>query len=142
MLNSVPFPLNPKQLKALNDVGSNLGKNSHIGKQAVLIAKFYFQSRYNNPTFDETSKGADLWVIYDGKKEDYEIKGTTDSKIAFGKLKVSSQNCHDNLKERGQTLLRICNIGKPVVDLYFLKHGRDFTMVHEPRWSVKRINKT
>jgi hypothetical protein len=142
MLEPITFLLNSKQLKALKGIGSNIGKNSHIGKQAVLIAKFYFQSIYNNPTFDETSKEADLWVIYDDKKEDYEIKGTTDPKIAFGKLKVSSQKCYDNLKERGQILLRICNIGKPVVDLYFMKYGKDFTMAPEDRWSVKRIKTT
>lgn len=132
------FTLTDKQLDELRIKYPNLGKNSHVGKLAVEIAKLYFKEKYSNTKFIENENGVDLSVLYDTLQEDFEIKGTVDPNIAFNKLKVSSVHCYDKLVD-GQTLLRICNIGKQEVQLYFMKYNEDFTMIPEPRWSVKKL---
>ncbi|MEM5563954.1 hypothetical protein WNY78_02510 [Psychroserpens sp. AS72] len=137
-MKSVTFKLNNKQFSLLNSQFSNIGKNSHIGKLAVEIAKLYFQDKYVMPNFKENINGVDLSVINNNSQEDYEIKGTADFNIAFNKLKVSSQPCHDKLVN-GQILLRICDIGKQEVKLHFMKYNEDFTMEPELRWSVKKL---
>lgn len=137
-MTSVNFKLSNEQLDELSNKFPNIGKNSHVGKLAVEIAKLYFNQKYSNPKFIENVNGVDLSVEADNIQEDFEIKGTSDSNIAFNKLKVSSQTCHDKLVD-GQTLLRICNIGKQEVILHFMKYNEDFTMIPEPRWSVKKL---
>ncbi|WP_283637076.1 hypothetical protein [Aquaticitalea lipolytica] len=135
---SKKFKLTNEQLIELTNKFPNTGKNSHVGKLAVEIAKLYFQEKYINPEFNEKIKGVDLSVLINNKQEDYEIKGTVDSNIAFDKLKVSGKPCYDKLVN-GQILLRICDIGKQEVKLHFLKFNEDFTMIPEPRWSVKKV---
>jgi len=82
--------------------------------------------------------GADLWVTTNGTTEAYEIKGTVDRDISWSKLKVSSRNCHDALVA-GMTLIRVTGIGEAKMQLHFMKYGKDFSLVSEPRWSVKPI---
>lgn len=137
-MTTIHFKLSEEQLSLLNNKYSNVGKNSHVGKLAVDIAKFYFQSKYSDPEFIENKNGIDLTVLNNNEQEDFEIKGTADSKIAFGKIKVSSQPCYDKLVN-GQILLRICNIGNQEVNLHFMRYDEDFTMTPEPRWSVKKL---
>jgi len=137
-MTTINFKLTNEQLNKLSVKFPNIGKNSHVGKLAVEIAKLYFQDKFVFPDFKENVNGIDLSVIYNGKQNDYEIKGTVDSNIAFNKLKVSSQACHDKLVD-GQTLLRICSIGKQEVIMHFMKYNEDFTMIPEPRWSVKKL---
>lgn len=118
----------------------NMGKNSHVGYVAVKIVELYFKSLDSNVHFSKGTKGADLEVNYLGLTEYFEIKGTADPNICWQKLKVSSQTCHDALKN-GMTLIRVVNVGTLTPILYFMKYGEDFNLIPEPRWAVTQIKK-
>ncbi len=132
------FITTKEQQTVLSQNNSNLGKNADVGKIAVEIAKLYFKREYNSPSYIENNNGIDLTVSWGASVEEYEIKGTVDPNIAFSKLKVSSQRVHDKLVN-GLTLLRVCNISKEEIVLHFMKYNEDFTMIPEPRWSVKKM---
>jgi hypothetical protein len=136
-MKTVNYKLTTKQIDKLHLSKPNFGKNADVGKIAVEIAKLYFEREYNSPSFIENNNGVDLTVSWGAMVEEYEIKGTVDPYIAFSKLKVSSQRVHDKLMN-GLTLLRVCNIGKKEIVLHFMKYNEDFTMIPEPRWSVKK----
>lgn len=114
------------------------GKNSDIGKMAIEVVKLYFKSLDSTVEFQLGKNGADITVLLDGKKTDYEIKGTQDSSISYNKLKVSSLSCHNALIN-GMEIIRVTNIRKCDMKISFLKHGIDFLLVEEPRWAVKKI---
>jgi hypothetical protein len=132
------FTIPEKEYKRLQGAYSNRGKNSHVGKYGVEVVSIYLKSLGGTNIILEPQKGADLSVELNNKVVLYEIKATTDKKVAFGKLKVSSVFCYDSLKN-GMVLIRVSKIGEQTVDIYFLKHGIDFNMVPEPRW---RLSKT
>ena len=131
----VTFEISPSELDRLKALYPKEGKSADVGRFAEAVAKLYLSSIKPGVEFQKGTDGADLKMIYDGIVEQYEIKGTSDSKIAWSKLKVSSQRCYESLKN-GLTLLRVTNIGKPVMKLYFLKFGEDFDLVVEARWAV------
>lgn len=137
-MKSFPFKLSQQQFDRIKRNYPNTGKNSHIGHSAEMIVKFYFESNYVDVTFPHGVDGADITITYDGKTENFEIKGTADSNISWSKLKVSSKACHDALVS-GMTMIRVTNIGQKNVELHFLKYGEDFTLVPEDRWAIKRI---
>lgn len=136
----VDFKITKKQLKHLLE-NSKDGKNSDIGNMAIEVVKLYFQSIDALAIFENGSDGADLVLLSKGKKTNYEVKGTQDAKIAFGKLKVSSQKSHDALVA-GMELIRVTNIREQAMKIHFLKHGEDFILKEEPRWAIKPIRKT
>lgn len=131
------FLITNEQKEKLLEEFQNLGNNRDIGRQAVEIAKLYFLSKYNRPTFITNKDRIDLSVVLDETIENYEIKGTVDKNIAWSKLKVSSQNCYENLK-KGMSIIRISNIGNVDVTLFFMKYNEDFNLIPEPRWSVRK----
>ena len=114
------FSINQDQLKDLLTLYPNTGKNSDVGKLAVELAKLYFLSINGSTTFITNKNGIDLSATINGVVENFEIKGTADNSIAWNKLKVSSQNCHD-LLINGMTLIRITNVGRvaPYKGLWF-----------------------
>jgi hypothetical protein len=131
------FSITKEQLTDLLKLYPNTGKNSDVGKIAVEIAKLYFLSLNAETSFITNRNGIDLSLTIDGQIEYYEIKGTADIDISWNKLKVSSQNCHDNLVN-GMILIRITNIGSTEMILHFLKYEEDFMLIPESRWSVVR----
>lgn len=131
------FSITEDQLNNLLTLYPNTGKNSDVGKLAVELAKLYFLSKNGSTTFITNKNGIDLSASINGVVENFEIKGTADNSIAWNKLKVSSQNCHD-LLINGMTLIRITNVGSTEMTFYFLTYKVDFELVHEPRWSVIR----
>jgi hypothetical protein len=139
-MTKVNFSISDEQLNDLFTLYPNIGKNSDVGKLAVEVAKIYFLSLNAITTFVTNKNGIDLTVEVNGIKEKYEIKGTADKNISWSKLKVSSQNCYDNLVN-GMTLIRITNIGSTAMIFYFLKYQEDFELIPEPRWSVIRNKK-
>ncbi|GAB2524766.1 hypothetical protein [Spirosoma aerophilum] len=132
------FKLSLNELNELLALYPNLGKNSHVGNIAVRVVEKYFLYLDPNSTFKTGTRGADLEVYYSGKIEYFEIKGTTDSTIAWPKLKVSSKACFDALVN-GMQLIRVTNIGSLDMQLHFMKYGEDFTLIPEDRWSVVKI---
>lgn len=129
------FSITQEELDILLKQYPNTGKNSDIGKFAVEIAKRYFLSINQSTTFTINRNGIDLSTNLDGIVENYEIKGTAGNTMCWNKLKISSQYCHDQLVN-GMTVIRITNIGFKDMVVYFLKHGEDFKLIPEPRWSV------
>tara|TARA_B100000508_G_scaffold91658_2_gene71436 strand:+ start:827 stop:1243 length:417 start_codon:yes stop_codon:yes gene_type:complete len=133
------FEISDSELKLNKKLYPNLGKNSHVGNQGVAIAISYLKEK-GATDIQIPKSGPDIEAVLEGKKIQYEIKATVDDKIAYSKLKVSSNQCYELLKS-GMELMRICKVGQSKVSIYFLKFGEDFELVHEPRFRVKRIKK-
>ena len=140
-MEKILFAISEEQLKSLLVDYPNLGKNSHVGNIAVKVVELYFSSIDPAAQFTAGINGADLTISHQGKTEDFEIKGTADKDISWSKLKVSSQACHDALVN-GMRIARVTNIGNTDMELFFMKHGEDFTLVAEPRWSLTKFKKT
>ncbi|NNV57197.1 hypothetical protein [Limnovirga soli] len=136
-MKSVSFEIPTEQLNKLLEMYPNKGKNSDVGNIAVMVAELYFKSLDPDSIF--TRGSIDLQVTSKGRTENYEIKGTEDADIAWAKLKVSSRQCYDELVA-GMILIRVTNIRNAKVILHFMKYGEDFTMVEEPRWSIKKVS--
>jgi hypothetical protein len=132
------FKIESNQLAEIISKNPNLGKNSHIGNLAVKIVELYFQSLDSNATFVLNKKGIDLEVNYLGKIEQYEVKGTVDKDISWGKLKVSSLPCYNSLVN-GLPIIRVTNVGSTNPRLTILKFNEDFKLVEEPRWRLSKI---
>jgi hypothetical protein len=117
-------------------------ESSRIGKMlceqaAVEICKIHLMRRDPGASFLPPGKGADLRVrSNDGTETDIEVKGTEATGITWAQLKVSSQQSHDRLKA-GMPIYRVTGIRSGRIALYVMKHGVDFEMVPEPRWSVR-----
>lgn len=135
-MNILDFSITQKQLKNLLTLYPNTGKNSHVGKIAVEVAKLYFLSINDQYTFLVNKNGVDLSVMVNGQNENYEIKGTADKNIGWNKLKVSSYKCYKRLVDEKMPIIRITNIGSKDMTLYFLKFGEDFELNPEARWAV------
>jgi hypothetical protein len=113
-------------------------KNSDIGSIAVEIVKDYFLFLDpNNQFIIGRNNEPDLIVVNGEKVREYEIKGTKDNKLAFNKIKISSQYCYRKLIE-GMEIIRVTDIGKQSVSLHFLKNNIDFVMEPEDRWKIKK----
>lgn len=134
----IDFTVPNKQFQQLQENYPNKGKNGDIAKITVEIVKLYFQSTNGNVIFKKAQNGGDVIVNIGGVETEYEIKGTEDPDLAFSKLKVSSTQSYDALV-KGMILIRVTNIRQRNVTLHFLKCGIDFTLHHEPRWSVKQV---
>jgi hypothetical protein len=137
---SYDFEISNEQLNYLLSIHPNTGKNWDIGNIAVKIVEMYFRDRHPNATFLKGTKGADIEVCYDGKREQFEVKGTADCFVAWSKLKVSSQDCYECLIQ-GMILIRVTSIGSLKMKLHFMKYGDDFTLEKEVRYAVKPVRK-
>jgi hypothetical protein len=116
------------------------GKNSHIAEKAVEIIKRYFQSINPAVQFETGTKnsGYDLKVIFEGKVEFYEIKGTEKNHFAWSDIRVSSIASSDAIKN-GLVIIRVMNVGNKDIKIAYLKHGDHFSLVEEPRWRISKI---
>lgn len=114
--------------------------SSDIGKRAVEIVKLHYLSQHPGCTFVRPPLGADLAVVIDGGAPiAFEIKGTADGHIAWPQLKCSSKTSHALLVSGGAVVLRVTNAfgEEPVV--FELRHGTDFLLEPEARWTFKAI---
>jgi hypothetical protein len=103
---------------------------------AVEVSKIQLSRTHPGAVFVSPTKGADLRVrLSSGVELDVEVKGTESAGIAWGQFKVSSQHSHDVLKT-GIPVYRVTEIGSQVAKIFIMRHGVDFEMTHEPRWSV------
>lgn len=134
----IKFEIPQREFKRLEREFAYEGKSSDIGHYALEIVRLYFESKGMKVELDRSREGADIVVGAGHHKVKYEVKGTQDSSIAFSKIKVSSTKSHKAL-EQGLVMIRVTNIRKREVTLYFLKCGTHFELVQEPRWSVKKI---
>lgn len=112
--------------------------NRDVGQMATEIVADYLTNKIPDAKIRPGSNGADLELSLDDKVELLEVKGTTANTISWPKIKVSSKNCHDSLKQ-GMTMVRVINTHTKYPKLYLLKYGRDFELAHEDRWSVHPV---
>ncbi len=133
------FEISNEVLSPLKEKYPLKGKNSHIGKIAVEIAVLYFKSIYPYAEFSFNVNGVDLSLHCNDTVRLFEVKGTEDNNISFLKLKVSSQQCHDLLKNGTVSIMRITNIGESIMKIYFLHYGTHFVLKPEVRFSVNKI---
>lgn len=109
---------------------------------ALLVCRPYLRRVRPGVTFVAPSKNADLRVQVPGELDfDIEVKGTEKTGVAWGQLKVSSQQSHD-LLVGGMLLYRVTGIRSNPVTIFILRRGIDFEMSPEPRWSVHTPRKT
>ncbi len=136
----VPFEflLNDDDFQIVSKVHSKIGHNGSISKAAVEIVKCYYRSLNPKVIFDKGIQGSDIKITIDGSSECFEIKGTEKDDIDWTSLRVSSNQSHD-LLVGGLRIIRVCGVGQRLVQLYYLQHGRDFTLVEEPRWRIQRL---
>jgi len=135
------FTLSDEQLSVLTTRYPNRGKNSDIGKLAVEIVKLYFLSINIDTEFEIGGRNKpDICVILEDSISEYEVKGTESVDVSFNLLRVSSRFCYERLI-KGMEMIRVTGIGRRQVGLHFLKYGEDFTMIPEPRWTVRPVRK-
>jgi hypothetical protein len=120
----------------LSAVEHDLISGMSTADAALELCRIHLRRVHPGVTFITPSRGADLRVrVPAGPEFDLEVKGTEKTGVAWSQFKVSSQQSHD-LLVKGIPLYRITEIGSRQVKIFIMKHGADFEMAHEPRWSV------
>jgi hypothetical protein len=132
----IPFILQYNDFKRLTEAYPNMRSNHDIGNFGVEVVKLYLESIGGSNVLMEVDK-IDIQATLNGKRIKYEVKSTAKADITFNNLKVSSPKDFKSIKE-GMEIIRVCKVGKQTLDLYFLKYGKDFTLVQEPRWRLKK----
>jgi hypothetical protein len=112
-----------------------------IGKRAVEIVKYHFKNQSPGCQFLAPPAGADLAVLLCGAAapEIFEVKGTADRDIAWQKLKASSKPSHALLTNGSAAVLRVTDVFGQAPVVHELRHGTDFLLEPEVRWTFKRI---
>ncbi len=111
-------------------------KAMSTAQAALELCRIHLRRIHPGVTFGTPSMGADLRARVPGGTEfDLEVKGTEKPDVAWSQFKVSSQQSHD-LLVAGLPLYRISGVGSRQVKILIMKHGADFEMSPEPRWSV------
>ena len=125
-----PLRLGPRQ-------ASEIASLSTTAKKAVEIAKIYLKRKYPAGSLIKPKKGADLAIRTNGRRIDFEVKGTLDESIALDKLKVSSKASHDLLRS-GIKVLRIMDVRARTPKVAEMKCGVHFRLKREPRWRAAK----
>lgn len=137
MIRKETFKLSNKDFKVLKDRYPNMGSNHDIGDFGVNVVKLYLESIGATEVKLESDK-IDIKAMINGELVKYEVKSTVKPEITFNNLKVSSSKDFKLIKE-GMEVIRVCKVGQQALNLYFLKHGKDFKLVEEPRWRLAKI---
>lgn len=117
------------------------GGSNQIGRRAVAVVKIALARRSPGCSCFDGTCGADLDVVFaDGTRAQYEVKGTSSEGLAWAQFKVSSQASHDILVSGQAVVLRVTKVFSRSPEIYELRHGTDFTLVPEPRWSAKPVS--
>lgn len=133
----VSFKLSDKDFEKLKEDYPNMRNNHDIGNFGVNVVKLYLESVGATNVCIEKDK-IDIQAKINGKLVKYEVKSTVKSNITFNNLKVSSKKDFGLIKD-GMEIIRVCKVGQQCLNLYFLKHGKDFKLVEEPRWRLSKI---
>lgn len=140
MSDVVHFELSEYDFNRLNEAYPNLRNNHDIGNFGVQVVKLYLESvGYTQVRINE--KKVDIEGTLNNVVVKFEVKSTVKSDISYGCLKVSSPKDYKSLTQDNMEIIRVCNVGQKIVDLHFLKHGIDYTLVIEPRWRLQKIKK-
>lgn len=137
-MDSFRVKLTAAELTELNTRFPPSRGSSDIGKRAVEIIKCHFRGRHPSYRFADPPRGADLAVVVDAADTRvFEVKGTADQGIAWQQLKVSSQSSHDLLAGGSASVLRVTDVYSEEPVVYELRHGEDFRLEPEARWTFK-----
>lgn len=132
--------LTTDQFSELNQRFPSSRGSGDIGKRAVEIIRYHFKNQHPGCSFVETPSGADVAVRPVGAAAPmvFEVKGTADADMAWQQLKVSSKSSHALLTSGSASVLRVTAVfgREPVV--HELRHGTDFWLELEARWTFKR----
>ena len=79
--------------------------------------------------------GADLKVYLDGKIIRIRVSGTNAPAIAWHFMKALGQKAHDDLKRGMVALFHVVDVDSQNPCMYVLKHGRDFYLEREAKWT-------
>lgn len=133
--------LSATDFAALNNAYPPSRGSADIGKRAVEIMKCYFRGQSPGCKFVDPPRGADLAVVPVGATSPtvFEVKGTAGSGIAWQQLKVSSQSSYELLTNGSASVLRVTDVYSKEPVVYELRHGQDFRLEPEPRWTFKPI---
>jgi len=136
------FELSDLEYEQLNSKYPHGKGSGLIGFRSEEIIKLYFRRKYPDCKFSKPKNGADLEVIGLPNSFSYflEVKGTADSRIAWQKLKVSSEHSYKMLTEEKIPLYRVTSVFDQNLSIYILKYEEDFILEPEPRWSIKKKN--
>lgn len=120
----------------LNSLFAGHGKSSHVGARAMEILRMHFLRLDSTTTFRTEVGDADLEITNSrGEVLRIEVKGTADSGIAWGNLKVSGTPSFTALVA-GMPVYRVCGVEGKQVQVFVMKYPEDFTLTPEPRWRL------
>ncbi|MBM4305957.1 MAG: hypothetical protein FJ123_04380 [Deltaproteobacteria bacterium] len=133
--------LTNEEYEKLNSEYPESNGSGLIGKRAEEIVRIHFRRIHPKCTFANAPSGADLQVVVsdESPSQSIEIKGTASSGIAWQQLKVSSTQSWELLSKEAIPVYRVCAVFSKAPSIYVLRHGRDFVLVPEPRWTFKRL---
>jgi len=131
--------LTTEEYERLNAVYPEGNGSGLIGKRAEEIVRIHIQRDSPGCTFQVPDTGADLKVVFCDGSEPLliEVKGTASAGIAWQQLKVSSQHSHRMLVELGIPVYRVSDVFSPAPCIHVLRHGIDFALQEEARWTFK-----
>ena len=107
--------------------------------KAEKIVRKYLDREHGDVKVVPDPDGADLKVYLDGKIIRVRVSGTDAPAIAWNLMDVSSQQTHDELKRGKVVMFRVVDVDSQNPRIYVLKHGRDFYLEQEAKWSVKPV---
>ena len=112
-------------------------------KKALFVVRKYLHCKYGREVaIEEADNGADLEVSFDdGHTEFIEVKGTKSTRIAWGKLKVSSRQSFKVLRSGKARMYRVVDVDSPKPRIYILKYDVHYALVPEPRWAVRSVSR-
>jgi hypothetical protein len=139
-MNTFRIKLTTNEFSELNKRFPSSRGSGDIGKRAVEIIKCHFKNQNPGCRFVETPSGADLSVLPVGAAVPmvFEVKGTADTDIAWQQLTVSSKSSHALLTSGSASVLRVTDVFGPEPVVHELRHGEDFWLEPEARWTSKR----
>jgi hypothetical protein len=140
-MNSFRVKLSAAEFADLNGRFPPSRGSGDIGKRAVEIVKGHFNAHYPGSRFVDPPRGADISLILFETADPklFEVKGTAEADIAWQQLKVSGQASHDLLTSGSATVLRVTDVYSEEPVVFELRHGQDFRLEPEARWTFKRI---
>lgn len=109
-------------------------------RKAEWIVRRLIEDRFGpGVRIERDHEGADLRFSRDGRTERIEVKGTRKQDLAWAQLKVSSRQSCDALRSGAASMYRVTDVDGNAPRVHVLQHGRDYELVPEPRWAVRRV---
>ena len=108
-------------------------------KAEKVVRKHLAREHGEQVRIEADQDGADLKIFLDGKIIRIQVVGSPTTTIAWNLMKVLGQKSHDALKSGKVALFYVVDVDSQSPRIYVLKHGRDFYLEQEPKWSVAPV---